>query len=110
MRSVHSRDMKTQNIKYEILNQRLALFKCNLIQLNFVLNIPVIGRICNANFHPFRNVRDDVTRSLIVCHRLAWKLIESNLLGFDRVYDLHFRIQTLVGFHLRSYENEKRYF
>ena len=59
---LHSRDMKTQHIKFEILNERLTLFKCNLIQINFVLNMLVMGRICNANFHPFGDVRDDVTR------------------------------------------------
>ena len=47
---VHSRDMKTQHIKFEILNERLTLFKCNLIQFNFVLNMLVIGRICNEIF------------------------------------------------------------
>ena len=61
--------MKTQHIKFEILNERLTLFKCNLIQLNFVLNMLVIGRIGNANFHSFGDDRDDVTRSLDVCHR-----------------------------------------
>ena len=66
---LHSRYMKTQHIKFEILNERLSVFKCNLIQLNFVLNILLIGRICDANFHPFGDVRDDVTRSLNVCHR-----------------------------------------
>ena len=66
---IHSRDMKTQHIKYEILDERLTLFKCNLIQFKFVLKVIVIGRICNANFHPFGDVRDDVTRSLDVCHR-----------------------------------------
>ena len=40
--------MKTQHIKFEILNERLTLLKCNLIQLNFVLSMLVIGRICNA--------------------------------------------------------------
>ena len=50
--TIHSRDMKTQHIKFEILNELLTLFKCNLIQLNFVLNMPVMGRICNANFRP----------------------------------------------------------
>ena len=63
--------MKTQHIKFEILHERLSVFKCNLIQLNFVQNILVIGRICDANFHPFGNVRDDVTRSLDVSHRGA---------------------------------------
>ena len=66
---IHSHFMKTQHIKLEILNERLSGFKCNLIQLNFVQNILVIGRICDANFHPFGDVRDDVTRSLDVCHR-----------------------------------------
>ena len=61
--------MKTQHIKFEILNKGLSVFKCNLIKLNFVKNVLVIGRICDANFHPFGNVRDDVTRSLNVCHR-----------------------------------------
>ena len=54
---LHSRDMKTQHIKFEILNERLILFNCNLKQLNFVLNMLVVGRICNAIFHPFGDVR-----------------------------------------------------
>ena len=62
--------MKTQHIKFELLNERLSVFKCNLIQLNFVLNmlffvLNMISRICDANFHPFGDVRDDVTRSLM---------------------------------------------
>ena len=61
--------MNTQHIKFEILNEILSVFKCNLVQLNFVLDVLVIGRICNANFHPFGDIRDDVTRSLDVCHR-----------------------------------------
>ena len=61
--------MKTQHIKFEILNERLSVFKCNLIQLNFVQNILVIGPIGDANFHMFGDVRDDVTRSLNVCHK-----------------------------------------
>ena len=40
---IHSRDMKTQHIKFERLNERLSLFKCNLIQLNFGLNTVVNG-------------------------------------------------------------------
>ena len=40
---IHSRDMKTQHIKFEIQNERLTLFNCNLIQFNFVLNMLVIG-------------------------------------------------------------------
>ena len=66
---IHSRYMKTQHMKFEILNEILSVFKFNLIQLNFVQNILVIGRICDTNFHPFGDVRDDVTRSLDVCHR-----------------------------------------
>ena len=61
--------MKTQHIKFKILNERLSVIKFYLIQLNFVQNILVIGRICDANFHPFGIVRDDVTRSLDVCDR-----------------------------------------
>ena len=53
---LYSGDMKTQHIKIEILNERLNLFKNNLIQLNFVLNMLAIGRICNTNFHPFGDV------------------------------------------------------
>ena len=66
---IHSRYMKMQHIKFEILNERLSEFKWNLIQLNFVQNMLVIGRMCKANFHPFGDVRDDVTSSLDVCHR-----------------------------------------
>ena len=66
---IHSRYMKTQHIKFEILNERLSVLKCNLIQLNFIQNILVIDRICDANFHLFGDVRDDVTRSLDVCNR-----------------------------------------
>ena len=67
--NIHSRYMKTQHIKFEIPNERLSVFKYNLIQLNFVQNILVIGRICDAIFHLFGDVRDHVTRSLDVCHR-----------------------------------------
>ena len=66
---LHSRYMKTQHIKFEILSERLSVFKCNLIQLNLVQTILVIGQIFYANFHPFGDVRDDVTKSLDVCHR-----------------------------------------
>ena len=61
--------MKTQHIDFVILNERLSVFKCNLIQLNFVQNILVIGLIFDANFLPFGDVWDDVTKSLDVCHR-----------------------------------------
>ena len=66
---IHSRYMKTIHINFEILNERLSVLKCNLIQLNFVLNIRVIGRFCDANFYPFGDVTNDATRSLDVCHR-----------------------------------------
>ena len=39
--------MKTQHIKFESLDERLTLIKRNLIQLNFVLNMLVIGLISN---------------------------------------------------------------
>ena len=61
--------MKMQHIKFEILNERLSVFKCNLIQLNFVQTILVFGQICDANFHSFGDVRDGVTKSLDVCRR-----------------------------------------
>ena len=41
--------MKTQHIKFEILNERLSLFNSNLKQLNFALNMLFIDQICNAN-------------------------------------------------------------
>ena len=52
---LYSGDMKTQHIKFEILNERLNLFKNNLIQLNFVLDMLVIGRICNTNLGKVHN-------------------------------------------------------
>ena len=67
--------MKTQHIKFEILKERLRLFYCNFIQHNFVLNMFSIGQICKENFHPFRDVIDDVTKSLDACHRLDFELI-----------------------------------
>ena len=42
--------MKTHYIKHEILNEILTLFYCNLIQLTFILNMLLIGQICNENF------------------------------------------------------------
>lgn len=66
---VHSSDMKTQHIQFEILNERPNLFYFNLIQLNFVLNMFLIVRFCNENFHPFGDVMGDVTKSFDVCHR-----------------------------------------
>ena len=48
-------------------------------------------------FIRFGDVRDDVTRSLDVCHMYACESIVSKLLRFDRVNDLHFRIQTNFG-------------
>ena len=65
--------MKTQHIKFEILNGRLCLFDCNLIRLNFVLNMFLICQFCKEKFHSFDDVMDDVkedvTRSRDVCHR-----------------------------------------
>ena len=104
---LYSRDMKTQHLKFEILKERLSLFYCNHIQLNFVLNMLSIGQICKQIFHPFEDVKDDVTRSLDVCHRSACESIVSKLLEFDRVYDLHFRIQTNFG-QISSTQRRKR--
>ena len=61
--------MKMQHIKFEILTKRLSLFFCNHMQLNFVLNMLLIGQICKENFRLIGNVRDDVTKRLHVCHR-----------------------------------------
>ena len=91
---VHSHDKKTTRIKFEIPIEKLSLFYCNFIQRNFVLNMCLIGQICKENCHPFGDVRDDITRSLDVCQTLACYSIVSKLLRFDRVNDLHFRIQT----------------
>ena len=55
--------MKTQHIKFEILNEGLSLFDCNLIQLNFVIGMLLIGQVCKVTFHPLGDVKDDVTRS-----------------------------------------------
>ena len=57
--------MKTQHIKFEILEERLRLFYCNFTQHNVVLNMFSIGQICKENFHPFCDVMDDVTKSLV---------------------------------------------
>ena len=61
--------MKTQHILFGILNEILSYFYCNVIQLNCVLNMLLIGQVCKENVHPFSDVKDDVTRSLDVCHR-----------------------------------------
>ena len=53
-----------------------------------------IRHICKENFHPFGYVMDDVTKHFDVCHGLAYDSIVSKLLRFDKVNDLHFRIQT----------------
>lgn len=53
-KTVHSRNMKTQHMKFEILKERLSLFYCNLVHLNFVLNMFSPGQIWNEKFHPFR--------------------------------------------------------
>ena len=52
-----------------------------------------IGQMCKKKFHPFGDVMDDVTKSLDVCHSKASESIVSNLLRFDRVNNLLFRIQ-----------------
>ena len=67
----------------------------------------LMGHICKQNFHPFDDVKDDVTRSLDVCHRSACESIVSKLLRFDRVYDLHFRIQTNFS-QISSMQRRKR--
>ena len=69
---IHSRDMKTQHIKFRILKERLCLFYCNLVQHNFVLDIFSIGQIFEENFHPFGDVMDDVTKNLDACQGLAF--------------------------------------
>ena len=56
-----------------------------------------LGHICKETVHPFGDVMDDVTKSLDVCHSKAFESIVSKLLRFDRVNDLHFRIQTNCG-------------
>ena len=99
--------MKTQRLKYKILKERLSLFYCNHTQLNSVLNLLSIGQICKQNFYRFDDVKDDVTRSLDVCHRLACESIVSRLLRFDRVYDFHFRIHTNFG-QISSTQQRKR--
>ena len=66
---LHSCDMKTHYIKFEILNERLSLFYCNIIHLSLALNMFMFNQICNANYHPFGDGRDAVTRSLYVCNR-----------------------------------------
>ena len=65
---IHSRYMKTQHIKFEILKEGLSSFYCNLIQ-KIVLNMLSTDQICKENVHPFDDIIDDVTKSLDVCHR-----------------------------------------
>ena len=62
VQKVHSRDMKTQHIKFEILKERLSLLYCNLIRRDFVLKMFSIGQICNENLHAFGDFMDDVTK------------------------------------------------
>ena len=93
--------MKTQHTKFDILKERLSLFYCNLIQHYFELNMFSIGRICKEKFHPFVDVMDDVIKILDVWQGSVFDSIVSNLLRFDRVNDLHFRIQTNFG-HISS--------
>ena len=89
--------MKTQHIKFVILKEGLSLFYCNFFQHNFVLNIFSICQICKENFDPFGDVMDDVTKNLDVCNGQAFDSMVSKLLRFDRMNDLHFRIQTTFG-------------
>ena len=86
LKRIHSREMNTKHIKFEILIDRLCLFNYNLKQLNVVLNL-IIGQNCKENFHPFGDVSDDVTRAFDTCHRLAYGSIVSNLLRFDNVIE-----------------------
>ena len=79
--------MKTQRIKCEILKDRLGLFYCNLIQLNFVLNMFSIVQICKESFRPYGDIRDDVTRRLDANNNLAYESFVSKLLRSDRVTD-----------------------
>ena len=69
MAQVHSRYIKTQHIKYEILKERISLIYCNLTQHNSVLNMFSIGQIFTENVHLFGDVMDDVTKYLDVYHR-----------------------------------------
>ena len=66
---IHSRDMKTQHMIFEIPSKRLSLLHYNLIHFNFALNIFLIVQFFKENVHPIGDVSDDVTRSLDVCHR-----------------------------------------
>ena len=59
---------ETQQIKFEILKERLSLFFCNLIQHNFVLDMFSTDKICEENFHPFGDVMYDITKNLDACH------------------------------------------
>ena len=54
--------MKTQHIKFEILKERQSLFDCNLKQHNFVINMLSIGQSRREKYHPFGEVKDDVTK------------------------------------------------
>ena len=71
----------------------------------------MIGQICNENFHPCDNVRDDVTRNLDVATVDLGNLLNQIFCDLTRhmIYISEYK-QTLVRFHLRSYENEKHYF
>ena len=48
----------------------IDIFKNEKCKVTFGLEyIIVIGRTCDANCHPFGDVRDNITKSLDVCHR-----------------------------------------
>ena len=71
----------------------------------------MIDRICYVSVHPFGDFRDDVT---VVWMFATGKLgNKSNQIFYDLtgyMICISGYKQTLVRFHLRSYENEKRYF
>ena len=58
----------------------------------------VMGRICNENFHPFELTSGMTSQEnwMFATGKLA-KKSNQIFLRFDRVYDLHFRIQTNFG-------------
>ena len=66
--------MKTQHINFEILNESL-----NIIATQLCTKMFLNGQVCKENFHPFAIVRDDATRSLDVCQRLACESIVSTI-------------------------------
>ena len=86
--------MKTQHIKCEILKERLSLFFCDLIQLNLYKICFRLVKFVEKIF--IRIVMSGMT-SQEVCMFAAGKLVNKLYQTFDRVFDLHFRIQTFFG-------------